>query len=266
MRLISNHFAGGKLENSTIECVKQNGEKDNKPLDSIGFCYSSSQTEFSRGNEFDDGNYKNASDLDEKTYEENCDEKNIKYLFLNIKNNDSLDLMDIAESESKVSDSKYLSFQKESRVYRFTNAFNNFFEKLKLVKIDCREKKIIFEKNGKNFEMINLSTGEKQIVMRGASILKNLKKLQDGVVLIDEPENCLSPLFQIELIKLIQEAVKYYNCQFFICTHSPLILSLSNSVIYNLDLEPVISQKWEELENVKIYYDFFHSKGDKFKK
>ena len=29
LRLISNHFAGGRLENSTIECVKQNGEKDN---------------------------------------------------------------------------------------------------------------------------------------------------------------------------------------------------------------------------------------------
>lgn len=227
LRLISNHFAGGKLENSTIESVKQNGEKDNKPLYSTGFCYSSSQTEFSRDNEFDDGNYKNASDIDEKTYEENCDEKNIKYLLLNIKNNDSLDLMDMAESESHVSDSKYLTFQKESRVYRFTNAFNNFFEKLKLVKIDCREKKIIFEKNGKNFEMVNLSTGEKQIVMRGASILKNLKKLEGGVVLVDEPEIGMHPRWEKNIMKYYENLVTIngnQTTQIIFATHSEFVV------------------------------------------
>lgn len=36
-------------------------------------------------------------------------------------------------------------------------------------------------------------------------------------------------------------------------------------MIYNLDKEPVISQKWEELENVRIYFDFFESRKDKFK-
>jgi len=85
-----------------------------------------------------------------------------------------------------------------------------------------------------------------------------------GIYLLDEPENCLSPLFQIELIKLIQDASKYFDCQFFICTHSPLLLSLSNAIVYNLDIEPVISQNWEELENVKIYYEFFMLHKDKF--
>lgn len=78
-----------------------------------------------------------------------------------------------------------------------------------------------------------------------------------GIYLLDEPENCLSPIFQIELIKLIQDSIKYFDCQFIICTHSPLLLSLKNSVIYNMDLIPVIPQKWTELENTKIYYDFF---------
>ncbi len=227
LRLISNHFAGGKLENSTIECVKQNGEKVSKQLYSIGFCYSSSQTEFSRDNEFDDGNYKNASDIDEKTYEENCNEKNIKYLLLNIKNNDSLDLMDIAESKSHVSELKYMTFQKESRVYRFTNAFNNFFEKLKLVKIDCREKKIIFEKNGKKFEMVNLSTGEKQIVMRGASILKNLKKLEGGVVLVDEPEIGMHPRWEKNIMKYYENLVTIngnQTTQIIFATHSEFVV------------------------------------------
>lgn len=227
LRLISNHFARGKLENSTIESVKQNGDKDNKPLYSTGFCYSSSQTEFSRDNEFDDGNYKNASDVDEKAYEENCDEKNIKNLLLNIKDNDSLDLMDIAENEFRVSDSRYLTFQKENRVYRFTNAFNNFFEKIKLVKIDCREKKIIFEKNEKNFEMVNLSTGEKQIVMRGASILKNLKKLEGGVVLVDEPEIGMHPRWEKNIMKYYENLVTIngnQTTQIIFATHSEFVV------------------------------------------
>ena len=86
-----------------------------------------------------------------------------------------------------------------------------------------------------------------------------------GIYLLDEPENCLSPVFQLELIRLIQDAAKYFDCQFIICTHSPFLLSLADAVIYNLDTEPVISQKWEELENIKIYFDFFESRKDKFK-
>lgn len=274
LRLISNHFAGGRLEDSTIECVKQNGEKDNRPLYSIGFCYSSSQTEFSRGNEFDDGNYKNASDLDEKTYEENCDEKNIKYLLLNIKDNDSLDLMDIAENESRVSDLKYLTFKKESRVYRFTNAFNNFFEKLKLVKIDCREKKIIFEKNGKNFEMVNLSTGEKQIVMRGASILKNLKKLQDGVVLIDEPEIGMHPRWEKNIMKYYENLVTIngnQTTQIIFATHSEFVVEAAlndkeNTLVILLsDINGKINSKkitgpfiLPKITSAEVNYEAFH--------
>ena len=39
---------------------------------------------------------------------------------------------------------------------------------------------------------------------------------------------------------------------------------MKNAVIYNLDREPVISEKWNELENVKLYYDFFKSHKDEF--
>ena len=65
-------------------------------------------------------------------------------------------------------------------------------------------------------------------------------------------------------MKIIQDASKYYDCQFIICSHYPFILSLRDAVIYNMDLDPVIPQQWEELENVKIYYEFFKSKKDKF--
>ena len=87
-----------------------------------------------------------------------------------------------------------------------------------------------------------------------------------GIYFLDEPENCLSPVFQIELIDLILQSSKYFDCQFFISTHSPLLLSLKNAVVYNLDARPVIEQDWTTLENVLIYYDFFMAHKGEFEK
>lgn len=110
------------------------------------------------------------------------------------------------------------------------------------------------------------SSGKEQMMSNGETALEEFKQLFEtgGIYLLDEPENCLSPVFQIELMKIIQDSVRYFDCQFIICTHSPLILSMKNAVIYNLDREPVISEKWNELENVKLYYDFFKSHKDEF--
>lgn len=87
-----------------------------------------------------------------------------------------------------------------------------------------------------------------------------------GIYLLDEPENCLSPIFQLELMKIIQDASRYYDCQFIICSHSPFILGLRDAVIYNMDSRPVIPEEWEDLENVRIYYEFFKANRDKFEK
>jgi predicted ATPase len=79
----------------------------------------------------------------------------------------------------------------------------------------------------------------------------------DGLYLLDEPENCLSPKFQLELAELIQRCARYCGCQFVIATHSPFLLSLPGAKIYNLDSRPIKICKWTELENVRAYYEFF---------
>lgn len=86
----------------------------------------------------------------------------------------------------------------------------------------------------------------------------------DGLYLLDEPENCLSPKYQIELLKLIVECSHYCSCQFIIATHSPFLLSIPNAKIYNLDLNPVETSKWTELENVRLYYEFFNRHQEEF--
>ncbi len=91
------------------------------------------------------------------------------------------------------------------------------------------------------------------------------KELQDGnLYLLDEPENSLSPKFQLELIQLINELTRFFKCQFIIATHSPFLLSIPEAKIYDLDTTPVTTKKWYELENVKIYYNFFKENKSKF--
>jgi predicted ATPase len=86
----------------------------------------------------------------------------------------------------------------------------------------------------------------------------------DKLYLLDEPENCLSPKFLIDLVKLLQQCARYCDCQFIIATHSPFILSIKDAKIYNLDASPVSVDKWTELENVRLYYEFFKMHDDEF--
>ena len=79
----------------------------------------------------------------------------------------------------------------------------------------------------------------------------------NSVYILDEPENSLSAENQIKLVKFIEESARFYDCQFIISTHSPFILSLQDALIYDLDENPVITKKWNELKNVKVYHDFF---------
>lgn len=87
---------------------------------------------------------------------------------------------------------------------------------------------------------------------------------ENGLYLLDEPENSLSPKFQIELIQLISELTRFFKCQFIIATHSPFLLSIPNAKIYDLDSLPVKAKNWYELENMKIYYNFFKENKNKF--
>jgi len=87
---------------------------------------------------------------------------------------------------------------------------------------------------------------------------------KDALYLLDEPENSMSPRFQLELKTLIEDSVRYKNCQFVIATHSPFILSLFDAKIYNLDATPVTVERWHKLENVRYYYDFFKKNKDLF--
>ncbi len=85
-----------------------------------------------------------------------------------------------------------------------------------------------------------------------------------SLYIIDEPENSLSAENQLKLKKFIEESARFYNCQFIIATHSPFLLALEEAKIYDLDSIPVATKKWTELENVRVYKDFFFDHKDDF--
>ncbi len=87
---------------------------------------------------------------------------------------------------------------------------------------------------------------------------------EDGLYLLDEPENSLSPKRQIELMNYLEESARFFGCQFIISTHSPFLLSMKSARIYNLDRNPVEIERWTNLENVRTYFDFFKAHEHEF--
>lgn len=95
------------------------------------------------------------------------------------------------------------------------------------------------------------SNGESAFIYFSEKIQEN------GLYLLDEPENSLSPEKQQELLKFLEESARFFGCQFIIATHSPFLLSMRGAKIYDMDEEVVDVKRWTELENVRAYYDFF---------
>lgn len=107
-------------------------------------------------------------------------------------------------------------------------------------------------------DIVEQSNGETALMYFTREITEN------GIYILDEPENSLSPIMQIKLAKFLEDSVRFFNCQFIIATHSPFILALKDALIYDLDSIPVKTKKWSELDNVKEYYNFFKDREEEF--
>lgn len=93
------------------------------------------------------------------------------------------------------------------------------------------------------------------------------ERIREGALyLLDEPENSLSVGLQKELARFLEDSVRFYDCQLVISTHSPFLLSLPGARIYDLDSLPVDVRAWTELENMRLYYDFFKAHEEAFQK
>jgi predicted ATP-binding protein involved in virulence len=91
---------------------------------------------------------------------------------------------------------------------------------------------LVISKNGEDFELEQLSSGEKMIIMLVVDIAKKLTIANpsrdnplegDGIVLIDEIDLHLHPQWQRDIVPALCKT--FPKCQFIITTHSPQVLS-----------------------------------------
>ena len=86
----------------------------------------------------------------------------------------------------------------------------------------------------------------------------------NALYLLDEPEVSLSPSNQVLLANGINKLARLLECQFVIATHSPFMLGTLNAKIYNIDTKEYDVVKWNELENVQYFYNFFKKHEQEF--
>ena len=147
--------------------------------------------------------------------------KIIPQLLVNIKAEDDAYIADFVSKNRSIPDYK-------KKLDRFTDAFENMYngsKKFKEIINKNGEKKIIFtDRQGNDVDLNSFSTGEKQIIFRVGNLLKNLGRLENGIILIDEPETSLHPIWQKKYLKFLKQTFEGLDIQFIIATHSPYIL------------------------------------------
>lgn len=150
----------------------------------------------------------------------------IAQLLVDIKNQDNADKANHFDNGNSNKNIEY-----KGKFDRFKNAYSKMFDGKELMDVVTKNNnyKVFFKdlKNGVEFDISDLSSGEKQIVYRVGYLLRNLRGINGGVVLIDEPELSLHPIWQEKYLQFIRDVFFAENndsIQFIIATHSPLIL------------------------------------------
>ena len=139
----------------------------------------------------------------------------------------------------------------DAKYSKFTFKTIDDYEQLKKVNMARSKTQSKYVRNNLMSNVREHSNGE-------SAFIYFVDKIKDnGLYLLDEPENSLSPDKQQELLEYLESCVRFYDCQFIIATHSPFILSMKGAKIYDLDEDPVDVKKWTQLSNVLSYYKFF---------
>lgn len=106
------------------------------------------------------------------------------------------------------------------------------FPNYKNLRIEDRPTRFVITKDEKDINFERLSDGEKCYITLVLDIARRLSLLNDGmasildgeqVILIDEVDLHLHPAWQLLVISNLEQ--KFPHCQFFVTSHSPLVLS-----------------------------------------
>lgn len=194
-------------------------------------------------------------DTDKYDTDQKDDFTSLKQLLVDIQNQDNSDYAQLNRSLGSTPKSWEL-FYPDSKIFRFKNSFDNFFNNLKYDEVadEGQSKEIYFLKNGNKVSIDNLSTGEKQIVFRGCYLLKNNKNLEKAAIMIDEPELSMHPKWEVKVLKYYKDLFSHndlQSAQLFFASHSDHVLkkALQNN---NTDLVVVLTENNGVITSKKI--------------
>ena len=151
----------------------------------------------------------------------------IKQLFIDINTQDAVECQEWVDAHVGVVPPDLV---KHRRLKRFTKAFDNMFPTKRLLRVSSHRGNIdvLFEENGRQMSIDNLSSGEKEIVFRGAFLLRDKQSVSGCVALVDEPELSMHPKWEMKILDyykdLFRNEQNQQQCQLFIATHSVYVL------------------------------------------
>lgn len=84
-------------------------------------------------------------------------------------------------------------------------------------------------------------------------------RFADGLFLMDEPESALSPQRQLSLLALMHGRVQAGKTQFFIATHSPILLTFPGATIVSFDEGPLERITLEDTSHFQMTRDLLNN-------
>ena len=107
----------------------------------------------------------------------------------------------------------------------------------------------MYKKNGQSFNLNDASSGESCILSMFLGLIPLVEN--NSLILIDEPEISLHPLWQTKYIELLSEIFSYYTgCHIIIATHSHFLVTnlpllTSSVVVLSMNKDKITGQLLE---------------------
>ena len=175
--------------------------------------------------------------------------QNVKQLLVDIDNRDNSDLAKRVDNNNQIvpEDMKHIRWK------RFKNSFDPIFRDEWLEYVYCEWLNPSFKKWWTLIWIDNLSSWEKQIAYRWGFLLKDKNSLNESIILIDEPEISMHPVWQEKILdfhkNLFRNENWTLNSQIFLATHSPYVLWSMDYINDKIFTFPW----WIESNNIKKY-------------
>ncbi len=119
-------------------------------------------------------------------------------------------------------------------------------------------------KDNANYQLYHMRKNygqELNAFSHGEAYLKIIqeKVSSKGIFILDEPEAALSPAKQLSLIYHINSHIKEHLSQFIIATHSPILMSIPHSTIYEVTDSGMEKTDLEDTEHYRITKSFLNN-------